>query len=117
MQIQLNKIISGVSNHYEIPLVEIKGKSRKAKTVKARQVYFYLARFLTSYSLAKIAENVNRDHATALHGIKTVTNELLLYKELQEDIKIIEDNLMNPLVVKDINLLELSINYSNYYIL
>lgn len=113
MQIQLNKIISAVSNYYEIPIAEIKGKTRKANIVKARQVYFYLARVLTHYSLAKIAENVYRDHATAMHGIKTIKNELDLYKELQEDIEMIEENLVNPLVIKDINLLELSKNYGN----
>lgn len=117
MQIQLNKIISSVSNYYEIPIAEIKGKTRKANIVKARQVYFYLARVLTPYSLAKIAENVYRDHATAMHGIKTIKNELDLYKELQEDIEMIEENLVNPLVIKDINLLELSKNYSNSYII
>ena len=113
----LNKIISAVSNYYEIPVAEIKGKSRKADLVKARQVYFYLARVLTPYSLAKIAENTYRDHATALHGIKTIKNELWLYKELEDDIQMIEGELITPLVIKDINLLELSKEYSNCLIL
>ena len=113
----LNKIISAVSNYYEIPVAEIKGKSRKADLVKARQVYFYLARVLTPYTLSKIAENTYRDHATALHGIKTIKNELWLYKELEDDIQMIEGELITPLVIKDINLLELSKEHSNCLIL
>ena len=113
----LNKIISAVSNYYEIPVAEIKGKSRKADLVKARQVYFYLARVLTPYSLSKIAENTYRDHATALHGIKTIKNELWLYKELEDDIQMIEGELITPLVIKDINLLELSKEQGNFCII
>ena len=113
----LNKIISAVSNYYEIPIAEIKGKTRKADIVKARQVYFYLARVLTPYSLAKIAENTYRDHATALHGIKTIKNELWLYKELEDDIQMIEGELITPLVIKDINLLELSKEQGNFCII
>ncbi len=117
MQIHLSKILSAVSNYYEIPISKIKSKTRKAEVVKARQMYFYMARVLTTYSLSKIADNVYRDHATALHGIKTIQNELEIYKELQEDIEIIEENLVNPLVIKDINLLEMCVNYSNSFIL
>lgn len=117
MQIQLNRIIAAVSNYYQIPIAEIKGKTRKANIVKARQVYFYLARLLTPYSLSKISNNVYRDHATALYGIKSIKNHLELYKQLQEDVEIIKENLVNPIVIKDINLLELSKIYSNCYVL
>jgi chromosomal replication initiator protein len=49
---------------------------RTARVSHARQLAIYLARDLTSLSLAQIARDFNRDHSTALHSIRTVTGRL-----------------------------------------
>ena len=53
----------------------LQSKTRKREIVQARQISMYFAKRLTKFSLAKIAlETGKKDHATCLHGIKTVNN-------------------------------------------
>tara|TARA_X000001382_G_scaffold87451_1_gene62402 strand:+ start:103 stop:462 length:360 start_codon:yes stop_codon:yes gene_type:complete len=49
---------------------DIKTSNRKREMVYARAVYYKLSRLHTMQSLEKIAGVLDRDHATALHGIK-----------------------------------------------
>ena len=48
--------------------------NRKREVVQARQVTWWLAKKLTRLSLAAMGEPFGKDHATVLHGIKTVNN-------------------------------------------
>jgi len=56
----------------EVTLQDIGRNSREAEVVLARNIYFYLARDRTKFSLARIGKYVNRNHASVLHGIKTL---------------------------------------------
>ena len=49
---------------------------RTARVSRARQLAMYLARDLTSLSLAQIAREFDRDHTTVLHAIRTVSSRL-----------------------------------------
>jgi chromosomal replication initiator protein len=55
---------------------ELLSPSRIPKIAKARQLAMYLARDLTSLSLAQIAREFNRDHSTVLHAIRSVSGRL-----------------------------------------
>lgn len=79
-QINLEGILSEVSGKANIPVETLKMKTRKREIVEARQIYFKRAKRETSFSLASIGALVGKDHATVLHGIKTVNN----VKELSE---------------------------------
>jgi chromosomal replication initiator protein len=116
MSLQLTKILTTVSNFYEIPAELIKSKTRKDYIVHARQVYMYLAKKYTKHSLAKISGVCNRDHATAIHAIKVVSDQIYINFEIMAEIEEIEQNLINPLVVQDINLLQLSKNHTLSYV-
>ena len=50
--------------------------NRSARVSRARQLAMYLARELTSLSLAQIARQFNRDHTTVLHAIRAVSSRL-----------------------------------------
>jgi chromosomal replication initiation ATPase DnaA len=50
----------------------IKGKRGSRDVTTARQIYCYMAREKTGYSLKKIGKVVNRNHATALYSIETI---------------------------------------------
>lgn len=73
-QVNLNGILFDISQKSRIPIETLKAKTRKREVVEARQIYFKRAKELTTSSLASIGELVGRDHATVLHGIKTVGN-------------------------------------------
>ena len=64
---KLEKIKDLVSQEMQ---TDIKTKNRKRENVYARAVYYKLSRLHTNQSLESIAGVLDRDHATALHGIK-----------------------------------------------
>ena len=63
-------------------------KSRSRPLTTARHVAMYLLRELTGLSLIKIGELFDRDHTTALHGIKKIEGLMSArgstYKQVQE---------------------------------
>lgn len=65
-----------VSNEFMINRDDLYSKKRDRAIVEARQVAMYL-RVKTQYmTLGQAAKRYNRDHATAIHAIKTV-NDLM----------------------------------------
>lgn len=48
--------------------------NRKQKVIYARVIYYRLAREYTPYSLQRIADVFNKNHATALHGFRMFEN-------------------------------------------
>ena len=63
-------------------------KSRSRPLTTARHVAMYLLRELTGLSLIKIGEHFDRDHTTALHGIKKIEGLMpargSTYRQVQE---------------------------------
>lgn len=88
IEIGLYDILKDVSSKSGIPIAVLKGemlwegKKRKREVVEARQFYFTRARDKTKCSLERIGLLVGKDHATVLHGIKTVNNALLREYEI-----------------------------------
>lgn len=78
-------ILEEVSYATGIPVEVLKAKTRKREIVEARQFYFKRAKLYTKSSLALIGSLVNKDHATVMHGIKTVNN-IVQVKERYEEI-------------------------------
>ena len=58
----------------ETKIRDISKDSRKPDIIDARVMYYYLAKKYTGFSYQKIARQVKRDHATALHGMKSYNN-------------------------------------------
>jgi len=81
-------ILEETASYFGIEREELLSKSRSRPLTTARHVSMYLMRELTGLSLIKIGEYFNRDHTTALHGIKKI--EALMpargstYRQVQE---------------------------------
>ena len=54
--------------------VNISCRSRKREVVYGRAIYYQLARDFTPHPLALIGGEINKDHASVLHGLKTFKN-------------------------------------------
>ena len=90
----LNNIAEMVGKELKVNIYQ---KTRKQKNVFARVIYYRLAREYTPYSLQRIADVFNKDHATALHGFRTFDNfklqpnlyqrELAAYKTIAKVLK------------------------------
>ena len=92
--ITIDQIQRAVSEHYSIPLEEMKGKRRDRHIVYPRQVAMYIVREETPSSLPVIGQAFGgRDHTTALHSIDKIANELKEDEGLRYEIQSIRDRL------------------------
>lgn len=68
----LEDILREVALKTETQVQQLKDRSRERNVVDARFLFFKRAWVLTGFTLARIGEVVNRDHATVLHGIREI---------------------------------------------
>ncbi|MBK7606994.1 MAG: chromosomal replication initiator protein DnaA [Saprospiraceae bacterium] len=95
-EISLEKIQKMVAEHFKIKEEFLQSKTRKRSIVIARQLSMYLAKNLTSYSLAKIGGTFGgRDHSTVIYSVKTIKDLLdtddtfrISVEELEKKIKL-----------------------------
>jgi len=69
-------ILSTVTNYYGVSIEDIKGKCRKRKIVKPRQIIMFLLRTKARMVLSDIGEVLNRDHTTVIHSITCIQNDI-----------------------------------------
>lgn len=89
--ITVEEIIAHVCSHCNAKKEDIFTKSRKASIVEVRQIAMYLAHKHTKLPISKIGILVgNRNHATVLHSVKTVEEQMAnnnAYKQKVEEIE------------------------------
>lgn len=89
---ELQQIKRKVENHFGF---FINVRSRKRHIVDARKIYFGLCREFTKKSLAEIGRSMERDHASALHNIRSCKdlfqtdpefkrNYIILFREVSQ---------------------------------
>ena len=75
-EITIDTITEAVCRHFNIPEKMLVTASRKREIAQARMVVMYLAREMTNKSLVEIGRQLNRNHATVLHAISTIQNDM-----------------------------------------
>jgi len=87
-------IISYICKYYHIDEQLIRGPQRQREAVNGRQIAMYLIRRMTSLSLSDIGKEFgNRDHATVLHSIEKVEQQINKDPAFAETIKDITTNI------------------------
>lgn len=90
----LETILSETCKYYNLDISLVKSKSQKRELVQARQVAMYFAKILTRESLSNIGYAIGgRDHATVLHGCKTINNLIDTESTIKRDIELIKISL------------------------
>ena len=90
-------ILDIVSEHFNVPISDLKGKKRNAEIVLPRQIVMYLCRVLTDTSLKAIGAFLGgKDHASVTHGIKKIEAEIKTDEALHNTVNIIMKKI-NPL--------------------
>ena len=80
---------------YGVTVLDICAERRTANVVRPRQVAMYLAKNLTTHSLPEISRRFGkRDHTTALHAVRKITNLLLTDPILQEEVETLKNSLL-----------------------
>jgi chromosomal replication initiator protein len=88
------KIIQIVADFYEIKEKDILSRSRKREIVEPRQVAMYLLREELKSSFPFIGRKFNgKDHTTAIHSFKKVSEEIIKNKKLEDEIGLIREKI------------------------
>tara|TARA_B110000967_G_C18850419_1_gene544305 strand:+ start:71 stop:526 length:456 start_codon:yes stop_codon:yes gene_type:complete len=87
-----------VESYFEI---SISRNTRKRQYVEARAIYFKLCRIFTQLSLEQIGKSVNRDHASVLHGVKSINTWVQVDKRMNNNMRILKNKIINYQVEKD----------------
>lgn len=89
-------ILDIVSEHYNLPLPDLKGNKRNADIAYPRQVAMYLIRTMTETPLKSIGLLLGgKDHSTIKHGVDKITADLKKDEALGNTISIIKKKI-NP---------------------
>jgi chromosomal replication initiator protein len=87
-QVPADTIMAETADYFGLKREDLVSKSRSRPLTQARHMAMYLMRELTGLSLIKIGELFERDHSTALHGIKRIEtlmpNRDTVYRQVQE---------------------------------
>jgi len=90
-EITIDMIIKEVAGHFSVKASDMKSTKRVKSIMTPRQIAIYLARKLTSSSLVSIGEKFGgKDHATVIHSIKRIEDEISVKKELKDTVEKIE---------------------------
>ena len=90
-------IIEVVSDHFNVPAAELKGKKRNAEIVLPRQIVMYLCRKMTDTPLKTIGPILGgKDHASVSHGVKKIEHDVKTDEALNNTVNIIKKKL-NPI--------------------
>lgn len=88
------KVIKAVADFYELSEKEILYKSRKKEIVKPRQIAMFLLREELKCSFPFIGEKIGqKDHTTAIHAYKKVSNDIKMDLNLEEELKSIKEKI------------------------
>jgi chromosomal replication initiator protein len=87
-EVPAETILTQTAKYFALRREDLVSKSRSRPLTTARHIAMYLLRELTGLSLIKIGELFDRDHSTALHGIKRIENLMpnrdTVYRQVQE---------------------------------
>jgi len=81
-----------VDNYFELNL---KRNTRKRNYVEARAIFYKLCREFTKLSLEQIGQQVNRDHASVLHGIRSLNNWIEQDNRIKNNLRILRNKIRN----------------------
>ena len=85
--ITIDHLIKAIALYYNIEEKSLSEKTRRQEIVKPRQIAMYLLRNDLSTSYPYIGRRLGqKDHTTAIHAYKKITNELKNNKNLEQEI-------------------------------
>ena len=88
---KMDSLLGIIAEFYAMTKEEITCGGNKRDYVEPRQVFFLLAKDEMSIPIVKIGRFVGKHHATVLHGVDVLSNEMEYNKPLRTRVNIIRD--------------------------
>jgi chromosomal replication initiator protein len=93
-KITLDGVAKTTSQHFKIPIADLKSKSRTKDIANARFIAMYLSRKIVNATHEEIGRFYgNRDHSSVVHAEQKITSRLATDSSLSKDIMTIENSL------------------------
>lgn len=94
--VTVEEIQKKVAERYNMKLADMSSSRRSRSIARPRQIAMYLAKKMTTKSLADIGNKFGKkDHTTVMHAVKKVEELLTTDNEFQEEITLLERILQN----------------------
>ena len=90
-----------------------KSDKRYPELVMTRNIYFKMAKKYTEYSLTQIGMICNRNHATVLHGLKTIERDIDQFDRIKDLVSEIDIIVFENINMRKKNQMEQAICYLN----
>ena len=117
MKVLTSKILKCVCDYFELQPNQLKVYDRRKRFNHARQIYYYLSCEVYGHTQESTAFEVKRDRIAVSHGCAKIRSQKDIYPEIKNTIFSIRIKIdAIGLVINDIDLLQLSINYTNSFI-
>lgn len=78
---------SVIEQHFKVTMEELKTKSRERRFAFPRHIWWWMMRTGTGASLEQLARHFNKDHATTLHGIRNIKNQIFCSHDFCKDLE------------------------------
>lgn len=92
-------VLKVVADHFQVPVAELTGKSRRQEVAEPRQVAAYLLREILDLSYPCIGDKLGkRDHTTAMYAYMKIAKALEKDTDLQQKVLLIKDDIMKEVV-------------------
>ncbi len=93
--LDISTIIAVVSKFFDIDESLLRLKTKRQEIVTARHAAMYLSKELTNCSLQTIGAHFGgRNHATVIHAVKCIEEEIINDKSFGEKIQQMKENLL-----------------------
>jgi chromosomal replication initiator protein len=79
----IHRILQQVSQHLQVPVWEVLGRSRRIKLVDARQITMLLIRE-QGLDFTAIGRFMNRHHASVMYSVKNIQGRIDIYAEFKK---------------------------------
>lgn len=89
-KVRFQRIITAVAEHYQISTRHMMSKDRHREYVLARNMCFYILQKYFKMTLKEIGGAFNRDHTTAIHGIRMFHQDRQVNEQYEKDYQAIK---------------------------
>jgi chromosomal replication initiator protein len=77
------RIMANACRVFGVEMDQLAGPSRLANVALARQAVYYVLRHNRRLSYLQIAMQMNRDHSTVIHGVRSITAKMKADRSLR----------------------------------
>jgi len=112
----MEKLTKVICENYNINTLELFSNKRNSNVVKARQMFIYFAYNYYKKNVSEISKKLKKNHATVIYSINKINSEMNIYKDIINKIGVILKDLNSFLIPNDVDLLQMTNNYSKSFI-